>query len=351
METTNRQLVTVISRWDQRLRFTQLAIWLPRGLAAGLSLGLVVAMISRLRPWLQSQQILTVTLIAVSIGVVLTALGVLTWPRSMMQKARFFDRLFDLKERSTTALELRNGLIKAPVSFATVQAQDAVAQANSINARRYLTVRWRSNELLGVLGLIVALLISFVVINPQNSILAEQQNLNLAVSEQAQRLQKIEQGIQDDSALSSTDKAELSKIAQDAINQLQQANVTLPEALAALTRAAQDLNNTKTQLTAQQLAAGQNAARSLDGTQATQGAAQSLAAGNLSAAASQLQDLAQKVASGQLTSQQLSDISKALGQAADNLTAMNAAAADALKQAAEALKNGDTAQAQKELNA
>src|SRR5260221_1450207 len=350
METTNRQLLTVISRWDLRLRFTQLAIWLPRGLAAGLAVGLIVSMISRLRPWLQSQQILVVALVAAAVGIVVAGLVVLLKPRSAMDKARYFDKLFGLKERSSTALELTNGLIKAPAYFAALQAQDAIAQAKSVNARGYLTVRWRSNELVSVLALAVVLLISVVLVNPQNNVLAQQRNLGIAISQQVQRLEKVQQSIDNNTALTQTDRAELKRIAQDAINQLQQPEVTQPEAVAALTRVEQDFNSSRTQLTAQQLAAAKNAAQALNQTKSTQDAAQALASGNLNNTASQLQDLAQKVGNGQMTSQQLGDMANSLGQAADSLTMMNAAAADALKRAAEAMKNGNTAEAQKDLN-
>src|SRR5258708_12516927 len=195
METTNRQLLTVISRWDLRLRFTQLAIWLPRGLAAGLAGGLIVSMISRLRPWLQSQQILVVALVAAAVGIVIAGLVVLLKPRSAMDKARYFDKLFGLKERSSTALELTNGLIKAPAYFAALQAQDAIAQAKNVNARGYLTVRWRSNELVSVLALAVVFLISLVLVNPQHNVLAQQPNLGLPISHQGQPPQQSHHSI------------------------------------------------------------------------------------------------------------------------------------------------------------
>src|SRR5690349_21118964 len=132
IDSSSQQLLSYIGRWDLRLRFTQLAIWLPRGLSAGLIIGLVVALISRLRPWLMGQEVLAVAVAAIVLGAVATLLAVLFWPRPAMKKAQYFDQLFGLKERNSTALELSQGAIKAPEQLTQLQIKDAVTNAATI---------------------------------------------------------------------------------------------------------------------------------------------------------------------------------------------------------------------------
>ena len=45
-------LTRVVKRWDRRLRLQQTLLWLPRSLLPGLAIGLLLAVISWLRPWL-----------------------------------------------------------------------------------------------------------------------------------------------------------------------------------------------------------------------------------------------------------------------------------------------------------
>ena len=50
----------VVRGWDRRLRFQQTLVWFPRSLLPGLALGIALAVISRLRPWLLAGQIAAV---------------------------------------------------------------------------------------------------------------------------------------------------------------------------------------------------------------------------------------------------------------------------------------------------
>ena len=350
IEPSSQQLLTYISRWDLRLRFTQLAIWLPRGLSAGLIIGLAVALISRLRPWLMGREVLTVAIVATAASAVLTLLAVLIWPRPAMHKARYFDQLFGLKERNSTALELTQGAIKAPEQITQLQIRDAVTKAAAINARNYLPFRWQRNELITIVVMVVLLILAIVLANPQNALLAQQQAFKSALTQQVQQLQQSQKNIQNNQALSDADKAALNKILNDAINQLKEPNITQPEAVAALTQAEQQLNNVQTQLSPEQQSSASQAGQALNQTQATQGVGQSLGKGDLNSAAGQLQNLAQKVGAGQLTQDQMNESANALNKAADAMQSSNSAAADALKQAAKAMQQGDNAGAQNSLN-
>jgi hypothetical protein len=348
-EQTSRQLLTTISRWDRRQRLTQLTLWIPRGVSAGLAIGLVVALVSRLRPWLLPQQVAVVAAVAALVGGVLAAALVLTWPRPTIQAARYFDRLFGLKERSSTALELANGTIKAPGRLADLQLHDALANAAQVNIRRYLRFRWDRRDLGLIAVLAVVLTLALLLVNPQTNVLAQQVATQATVLEQIQKLQQVQKAIQENNNLTEAEKTQLNAIIDDTIRLLQQPGISKPEAVAALSRASQQLNDVKMQLTPQQKAAMQQAGRSLNQSPTTQSVGQAFQASDLSRAASELQSLAQKVGNGQLTQQQMQDAADSLSQAAQNLQDVNPEAAQALQNAADALRAGDAAGAQQAL--
>src|SRR5258708_35982418 len=100
MNSAQRQLMTFVGQWDRQRRLTQLVVWLPRGLSAGLGAALLAAIISRLRPWLTGQEMLSVTLAAALVGLILAAVGVWLWPHSTKATIQYFDRAFGLKERA-----------------------------------------------------------------------------------------------------------------------------------------------------------------------------------------------------------------------------------------------------------
>src|SRR5262245_29179960 len=101
----------VIRAWDRRLRLQQSLVWLPRSLLPALVLGVVLAVMSRLRPWLLAGQIALATAVALVAGLLLMLLVVWLWRRSTLSAARRFDVQFSLKERMSTALELMDGRI------------------------------------------------------------------------------------------------------------------------------------------------------------------------------------------------------------------------------------------------
>ncbi len=351
MNSAQRQLMTFVGQWDRQRRLTQLAVWLPRGLAVGLGVAILAAIISRLTPWLTAQQMLSLTVAAAFVGLLLTGLAVWLWPRSAKASVQYFDQVFGLKERTGTAFELLKGTIRTSPQMSQLQVQDMLSHAATVDARRALPVRWQGRELAGVIVLAIIALLASLLANPQTAALARQQALSNAISQQIQQLQAIKNNVNQNPALNPLDKVELNRIADAAINQLQQPKITQAEAVAALTQAAQSFNAAQTQLSQTQLAAAQAAAQALNQSQTTQGTAQELASGNLSAAASQLQDLGQRVGSNQLTQDQMNEAATALNQAASQLSNMNPALAQALKQAAQDLANGNSAQAQQDLNA
>jgi hypothetical protein len=343
----NRQLLNYLSRWDLRLRLSQLALWVPRGILTGLTISIVVAAIAWVRPLIAPSQLAVFAAGLVGIGIAIATMVVMVWPRSTLQKAQYFDSVFGLKERSSTALELSSGKIRAPQSILSRQLQDTIQRAGQIRAADHLRPQFRRVELILIVVMLGILTLLLLLYNPQNAILDQQQAVNSAINQQVQKLEQIQQDIQKNANLTEQEKKDLNKIIQDTIDQLKQPNITQPEAVAALSNAQQKLNQAGQQLSTEQQQAMQNAGSDLGASQATQGIGQKLQNGDLAGAANELKNLGQKTGDNQLTDQQKNDAANALEKAADDLAGMNPAAADALRRAADALRKGDNAAAQK----
>ncbi len=72
-------LTSLVKRWDRRLRLQQTLLWLPRSLLPGLLIGVLLAAISWLRPWLLPQQTALISGALIALGVVIFALTIWLW--------------------------------------------------------------------------------------------------------------------------------------------------------------------------------------------------------------------------------------------------------------------------------
>src|SRR5437016_2391868 len=107
------ELIQLIRGWSGRAKLQSSLYWLFFGLASGLGIALAIAILARIFPLLS-----TAALIAVSITCAVTGtLAALLWPwlRAVRTTpaawASRFDQQFKLKERLSTALELREGVV------------------------------------------------------------------------------------------------------------------------------------------------------------------------------------------------------------------------------------------------
>ncbi|RPI97459.1 MAG: hypothetical protein EHM39_09465, partial [Chloroflexi bacterium] len=144
LEQTASHLTRQTLRWDRRLRFATSLIWIPRALIVGQLIGVAVALVSRLRPWLLPEQIAVVAAVAIAMAGIGSAALIWLWPRTITHQARYFDRRFGLKERISTALELAGGAIPLPDHLAERQLTDAVNAARRVDlvSRLPLRIRW-----------------------------------------------------------------------------------------------------------------------------------------------------------------------------------------------------------------
>lgn len=344
-EQTNRTLTRELARWNRRLRLTRSVLWGPRGIIAGLALGLVAALISRLRPWLLPEQIAWGTGL-LTLGLLL---GLLAWlwlkPQPPQRLARYFDRRFALQERTSTALEITRGTIPAPPALLEHQLNDAVDRASAVDPRAYLPVRvrwWELGALLALAALLAFLLLSE---NPQTSQLLAERALDEAIAEQARSLEEQMEAIDRNNALLPEEKDALRRPLEEALEILQQPDISQQEAVAAMAVAQQQLREMTDGMLEDERQTYRQAAESMAGQDTLSDLTRAMNRADLAAAAEAAEQAAGEF-ERERTPEQLEDLAQRLEQAADALSESNPALAEQLREAAKALREGDMERAQ-----
>jgi hypothetical protein len=333
-------------RWDRRWRLVMSLIWLPRGAIAGLLFGITLGLMSRLRPWLLPNQIAVGAMLAVILG----ALGILGvvwgWPRSVARNARFFDYQFDLKERVSTALELSRGMIPVPEPLAEYQLNDAVLAARGVDVGARLPFQVRFWELASVFALAALLIYMLIADNPMSDKVRQQRELDAAINEQIQDLEQAIEDIEANDALTPEEQAALSEPLEEAMNIMNQSDVSQQEAVAAMAEASDRLDDMSDGMSSEDEAAYQNSARDLNQSQMTSDLAQAFQQPDLGEAGDAMDEMADQMGEEELSQDQRDDLAERLEQTADEIQETNPALAEKMRETADALREGDMEAAQ-----
>jgi hypothetical protein len=342
---TQMDFTTLVRRWDQRSRLQQMLGWLPRTLILGVLLGLVLAVISRMRPFLTDMQVLLATVVA-GIGFSLVmALGIWLWRRSTITSARRFDREFGLKERVSTAIELLEGKIRADTILADHQMSDAYTHASQIHHTTLLPLKpvWREWGLLG--GMVAALLIMLLLIPAVNAQDLSGQNQQVAIDSAADEVKDIIEAVSADTTLTEEQRQPLLEALQENLETLNDEQITPEEAYASLEDVEAQLQEQADQLETE--ADAQQSALNEANTQLQSSAGVPPAEGQETFSES-LDSLSQRLES--MTPEERQQAADALEQAADAMQETNPEMAQALRDAAQALRDGDLDEAQEKLD-
>jgi hypothetical protein len=337
-----RQLNRVMARWHARLRFQQTIDWLPRGLAAGLFLALLLAVASRLWPLLDRTAVVLASGLLAALGVLVALLVVWFWRRAPITLARRFDLRFGLKERLSAAVELAQGdLPNESPRIAAHQFEDALQSARQVNPAQGMPfrARWQEWVVIPLIALGVGLAVWLP--NPQDDVLRQRSEVKEAIAQELEELEVIRQDVLENGALTAEERAALIEALDEAIETLEQGGVTQEEAVAALDATEQELRDLSAQFAEQRQEALAAASGQFD-SQTLDDVAEALADENLLAAA---ESLANTDLSG-LSEEELADLAEALRSAAEALVDTNPDLADALNEAAEAIESGDLDAAQ-----
>jgi hypothetical protein len=340
-------LTGMVRQWDRRLRLQQSVYWLPRVLMPGLVVGILLAVLSRTRPWLLAEEILTITIILITLGLLVGGLAIWLWRRSLIRAARRFDLLLDLDERTSTALELLEGRIHSNQELLTLQLEDARLQARAAHVRDRLPLRSHGRE--WGLALLLAALVALLLLlpNPQADLAAQSAEQSAAIEQAAEDLREITEEVASDSNLSDPEREQLLEVLDTSTETLQQENVTPEEAFAAISDAQAALQN-QADIFNQRVTTAQGA---LDAAaeQLTDlpGSGQSGSEDAVEQMMQALQQVMQNMPG--MSSEQNQQAAQQLSQAAQSMQNSNPQAAQNMQQAADAMQSGDQQQAQQNL--
>lgn len=341
------QIEEELTKWHSRRRLQSLLVWAPRGLLAGLTIALILALISRFRPFMTNAEIGYAALICGAIGLVGGILFSVLRPFSLRQQAIYADRQFGLRERITSALELHEGTIDAPADIRRYQLEDTLSIMKRVDTVKGIPLTIDSQELIMILVAIALLIAAVGFPNAQSSILQGQRAVQQVVDEQVERLEELEEQILNDDTLTPEQQEELLEPINEAREALEDGVDSREEALAELSEAESELralaeeNNTD-RLEAQMAEAGSDIQ-----SEAGQGLSEAMSEGNLSETAEALESLSESV--GELSAEEQQQLGSELSQAASELQESNPELAEELAEAGSALQQGDEETAEQAL--
>lgn len=330
--------------WGWRLRLAESLTWGVWGGVVGIGFGLALALAARRWPLLLVRG-LAATAGLLTLAGVMAALAVV-WlrPRSLPQLARIFDRRFGLAERLTTAVEIGVGRVQTTPTLAAAQLADALDVSAGVALRERLPLR-TSRRGAGVFGmLIVALLVSLWLPNPQDALLLQRAAVQEAIAEQIEELEAAQEKIAAAEGLTEAEREALLRALEEAIAALEEGRAAPEEAIAALSEAEQALAELRDP-GAQAVQSGlERAAEGLADSDLTRDIAEALAEGDYQRAAQALAAYGDTQGEA-LTREEELELARELTEAAQALAEGDPDLARQLAQAAEAIERGDIAEA------
>lgn len=347
------QLVQVMALWDNRLRLQQTIHWAPRGLVAGLSISLALALVARFFPLFQPTMLWFIMGGAALGGLLVATLLVWLWRRPPLGMARNFDLIFGLRERMSTAVELSEGYLAVQSSaLARLQIDDAFEVAQQVEPATGLPLKFVPREWLAVALVAATVAAAILVPNRQTAILQEQQAVEAAIDEELERLEALRDEVEEDPTLDEQTREDISEILTQSIESLQQPGVTREEAVEEMAEAEMQLLDLSEQNRNQAIQSEQaldDVANQLGAERLTEQIGNALDEGDYDTAAELLENLLDP--NGQpLTEAERQLASQQLALSAEQLRDSNPELAESLANAGEEIANGDQQSAQEALS-
>jgi hypothetical protein len=341
-------VVALLNRWDNRRRRIEGLQWGTRGLLIGLLAGVVSATIVRFEPLMNNRELAITALSLATICVVAGLIIALLLPRTLIEKARFADRQLNLLERTSTAVEIHEGLLTIDYEMAENQLADTFSAAGAVDAASMLP--WKFQRRDGYLILIAISLLSAAVIldNPAAAELERRRAIDKIVEGQIASLESLEEAISNNPELGVEALEELSTPIQSALQELSEGDISREELFATLSEAEADFRELSNRYDNSDLLEGvQEAAKPLSESARSQDFGEALKSGDLAGAGVELNKLADGIPA--LDSDELAALARSLAQAAEALGTVDPELAGQLSDGAAAITRGDIASAQRAL--
>lgn len=234
-----------LKRWIQWFRFRQALTWAARGFVVGIGISLIVSTIALWQKMLLRTEFINVVVTFAVGGSVFGVIGAIFWPFPKLDAAKFFDQVFGLYERVSTAIELQSGENdgrQVPDWMKEHQLRDTIGVVNTVRPQTSLPLRVPRRELLA--SLILVFLIYLAWQQGDRFFQAAQQirTREVAVQEEKIGIETLIQEIKDNPSINSTHQEEITQPLESAVKELTEAD-SLEQAVSALTKAREELEN------------------------------------------------------------------------------------------------------------
>lgn len=337
------ELNALVRAWAVRARAQWSLRWLFIGIAIGLMVALIPALIARVWPLADRATLLAIGALCAAAGLVATL--VWPWVRARRQTpvdwARWFDTQFRLDERLSTAFELQQGVIQTrDERLRQLQQTDALNAACGVNIATALPWQFPWRQALTALLALAIFLLLLILPNPQEDALAAREATRQTLAQQAQSLEAAKQAIRE-SNLTEEQKQQALQALDDAQARLNDPDITPEEALAALNEAQARLEALRDEAWQQQREDLRRAGQSMQPDQLTNALADALSRGDVAQAAEQLSNLTETPDGQPLDETQQQQVANQLDQMAREIQNSDPASAQRLREAAQQLREGN----------
>ncbi len=345
------ELNALVRAWAIRARAQWSLRWLFIGIAAGLTVALIPALVARVTPVANQSVLLAIGAVCALAGLLATLIW--PWIRARRQTrvawARRFDAQFQLEERLSTAFELQQGVIETrDERLRQLQQTDALNAAYSVNINTALPWQLPWRQALTALLALAILLLAIILPNPQEQVLAAREATRQTLARQAQSLEAARQAIRD-SNLTEEQKQQALQALDDAQARLNDPNTSPEAAMAALNDAQARLEALRDEAWQQQREDLRRAGQSMQPDELTNALADALSRGDVAQAAEELSNLTETPDGQPLDEAQQQQLANQLDQMAREIQNSDPASAQRLREAAQQLRERNTNAARERL--
>ena len=335
-------LRSYVRSWSRWFRFRRAINWSTKALAAGSGLALVLSFVAVWQGRLLAQEYWLLLIGAALLAGLGGFVAGWSWTFPEGQAARFFDVIFGLRERVSTALELEKGgshFGAHPDPMLVLQQQeDALKAARDIQPRERLPLQTPRRELLSILIIAALALLLWYQADNWFRVAETRRAAAESIAAEEARLEELIEGIQTNPNLTPEQREALAEPLQAAQQALGESD-SLEEAVSILQTTEQQLEAVSDEQALQQSQDLRDAGRQLsdnaDGPLNDFG--EQLSEGDTAAAA----DTLDQVDVDSLDADQQEALARQLEETAEQVQGSNPDLADDLRNAAEEVRNGN----------
>ena len=246
------ELKTIIGRWKRWHRTNRAVHWGLRGLALGLLSGFAAILLLLPLHNINALEYIEWVFFCAQGGWFLGFIGGFAWPLNELRTIHWFDQIFGLQERVSTAVEIQR-IVTRNMSGKEIllggwrdrQLYDTVEAAKTIKPGKLNPFQWERPVLLLVYAMGFMIMVLWVYAQPQFQTTDSERQARFYLKTEMDRIQNALNDIKQAKNLTESQKSALSQPFTDAIKRLEKAN-SPEQAITALNQAEQQFRSMST---------------------------------------------------------------------------------------------------------